>query len=241
MRIAVLSDIHGNLEAFEAVLKDMDRTAPDAVISLGDNIGYGPDPEAVVRRMRENEIPSVLGNHEMVVANPSFINWFNEQIQASMQITLDALSEESVTYIRDLEEYISRWNCRFVHGFPPRSPSLYLFQMTENQVLQTFEFMEERICFVGHTHELRQVEYDGEAFCNSPLSRETVSLHPDRKYIINVGSVGQPRDGDNRAKYVIWDEEENTLEVRYVTYDIETVVKKILDAGLPEVNALRLR
>ncbi len=241
MRIAVISDIHGNLEAFEAVLADIDRSDIDRVVSLGDNIGYGPDSEEVVRRIMEREIPSVLGNHEKVIPEPEFLDWFNPMIQESMEKILDRLSEESISHIRDMESYLTRWDCRFVHGFPPESTSTYLFQVSGDDIRNALNSYEERLCFVGHTHELRLISADGDRIDYPPFGRGIAELNSDTRYLINVGSVGQPRDGDNRAKYVIRDTEEDTLEVRFVPYDIETVVRKILGAGLPEFNAYRLR
>ena len=241
MRIAVISDIHGNLEAFEAVLADIDRSDIDRVVSLGDNIGYGPDSEEVVQRIMDREIPSVLGNHEKVIPEPEFLDWFNPTIQKSMEKILDRLSEESLAHLRDTESYLTRWNCRFVHGFPPESTSTYLFQVSEDEIRNVLSSYEDRLCFVGHTHELRLISADGDRIDYPPFGRGITKLNPGTRYLINVGSVGQPRDGDNRAKYVILDVKEDTLEVRFVPYDIETVVRKILDAGLPQFNAYRLR
>ncbi len=241
MRIAVISDIHGNLDAFEAVLTDIDRSDIDHVVSLGDNIGYGPESENVVRRIMEREIPSVLGNHEKVIPDPEFIDWFNPMIQESMGKILEQLSEESIAYIRDMKPFLTQWGNRFVHGFPPESTSTYLFQVSEVEIRNALEAYPERLCFVGHTHELQLVSTDGDRIESPHFGRGVTRLNADTRYIVNVGSVGQPRDGDNRAKYVIRDVEEDTLEVRLVPYDIEAVVQKILKAGLPEFNAYRLR
>lgn len=241
MRIAVISDIHGNLDAFEAVLTDIERSDIDHVISLGDNIGYGPESEEVVRRIMERQIPSVLGNHEKVIPDPEFLDWFNPMIQESMEKILGQLSEESIAFIRAMEPSLARWNSRFVHGFPPESTSTYLFQVSEAEIWNAMKAYPERLCFVGHTHELQLVSTDGERIEYPHFGRGVTRLNADTRYIVNVGSVGQPRDGDNRAKYVIRDVGENTLEVRFVPYDIEAVVQKILKAGLPEFNAYRLR
>ncbi|MGD9243794.1 MAG: metallophosphoesterase family protein, partial [Desulfobacterales bacterium] len=105
---------------------------------------------------------------------------------------------------------------------------------------QTFREMKERICFVGHTHELKLIGFDGKISQYISLGKRTVTFHKDRKYIVNVGSVGQPRDRNNNAKYVIWNTSEDSLEVRFVPYDIAAVVSKIMAAGLPKVHADRL-
>ncbi|MFP4032086.1 MAG: metallophosphoesterase family protein [Desulfococcaceae bacterium] len=240
MRLAVLSDIHGNLEAFKAVLADADRLRIDAMASLGDNVGYGPDPEAVVRLLWAREIPSVAGNHELAVRNVRLRRWFNPAARRSVEMTREALSPEARDYLAGLPNFKVLWGLRFVHGFPPRSPTLYLFQMSMRGYRRGLRMAPEPLIFVGHTHELDLVAWNGSVPDFQGLRRGTVSLDSDLRYIVNAGSVGQPRDGDNRAKYVIWDDGDRTLEVRFVDYDVMKVVRKIRAAGLPEVNATRL-
>jgi diadenosine tetraphosphatase ApaH/serine/threonine PP2A family protein phosphatase len=240
MRLAVMADIHGNLEAFEAVLADMADRGVDAAVSLGDNVGYGADSEAVIRMLRERDIPSVAGNHELAVGNARFRRWFNPVARRSVEMTIAALSPESREYIAGLPNVRVLRGLRFVHGFPPRSPTLYLFQMSERGYRRGFRSAPEPLIFVGHTHELDRVAWDGTSLDFRGLKRGIVPLEPDRRFIVNVGSVGQPRDRDNRAKYAIWDERDRTLEVRFVAYDAATAARKIRKAGLPEVNATRL-
>ncbi len=240
MKIAVISDIHGNMDAFEQVLADIDNSNVDAIISLGDNIGYGPEPEQVVTLIRERDIPTVMGNHEMVTASPSKLDWFNPTARKSLEKTISLLSDSSVNFICKIERCKVCHGYRFVHGFPPDSPTVYLFQVPEERLRYAFQQMEEKICFVGHTHELEIVGFDGENITHSPLKKGLTFLYDEKKYIINIGSVGQPRDGNNNAKYVIWDTSNYHIEVRFVPYDIASVVKKILDAGLPKNHANRL-
>jgi diadenosine tetraphosphatase ApaH/serine/threonine PP2A family protein phosphatase len=240
VRLAVLSDIHGNLEAFNAVLADAARQRIDAWMSLGDNVGYGPDSEAVVRLLRGRAIPSVAGNHELAVRNPRLRRWFNPTARRSVEMTLDALSAETLADIAELPNLRVRWGLRFVHGFPPRSPTLYLFQMSMRGYRRGFRLAPEALIFVGHTHELGLVSWDGESLAFDGLPAGVTTLPADRRYIVNAGSVGQPRDGDSRAKYVIWDDGDRRLEVRFVPYDVMAAVEKIRAAGLPEVNARRL-
>lgn len=240
MRVAVMADIHGNLEAFEAVLADGETRGLDATVSLGDNVGYGPDPEAVVRLLRRREIPSVAGNHELAVRNARLRRWFNPTARRSVEMTREALSRDSRDYIARLPNVRVLWGLRFVHGFPPRSPTLYLFQMSTRGYRRAFRMAPEPVMFVGHTHELDRVAWDGVSLEFPGLREDFVRLEPDRRFIVNAGSVGQPRDGDKRAKYVIWDDRERTLEVRRVAYDVAAVVRKIRKAGLPDVNATRL-
>jgi predicted phosphodiesterase len=241
MRVAIISDIHGNLDAFGQVLNDIDTSDIDAAVCLGDNVGYGPEPEQVIQQVRKRNIPCVMGNHERAVSDRTHLNWFNPAARISLLKTIPMLSEESINYIKGMKSSLVIYQSRFVHGFPPDSTDIYLFQVSDHTLNQTFKDMKERRCFVGHTHELKLIEFDGKVSQRIPLKEGKVThLDNDRKYIINVGSVGQPRDGNNHAKYVIWNTSEDSLEVRFVPYDIEAVVGKILTAGLPRVHADRL-
>lgn len=241
MKLAVLADIHGNLEAFESVLSDLETLGVTAMVSLGDNVGYGPDSEAVLRRLSTRGVDSVLGNHELVIKHPRFERWFNPLLRKHLHKTKAALSLNSIDAIMGMEKAMVRFGARFVHGFPPASPVLYLFQMSAGKILRAFSRFPERICFLGHTHDLRLIVFDGARLEMSPLKFGVTRLRSDCRYMVNVGSVGQPRDGDNRAKYVLWDIAEDALELRAVPYDIETVVKKIRKAGFPESYGTRLR
>ena len=240
MRIAIISDIHGNMDAFQQVLIDINKNCIDAVFCLGDNIGYGPEPEEVLRILKEETIPSVLGNHEMACINCSMLEWFNPAASESLKKTIQMLSPGSVKFIAGLKKSMVCHGCRFVHGFPPDSPTIYLFQVSRKNIFRFMSQMKERICFIGHTHELRIIEFDGEKCIPYLLKMGITKLKGQCRYIVNVGSVGQPRDGDNRAKYVIWDTDGDIIEVRFVRYDIEKVVRKIIAAGLPEVHAKKL-
>lgn len=240
MRIAIISDVHANLEAFQSVLTDIETVGVDKIFCLGDTIGYGPDPEASVTLLRERAIPSVIGNHEKAVIDFRFLRGFNPVARESLQKTIKMLSEDTLRFLGGLDTSIVAHGCRFVHGFPLDSPMTYLFQVSEAKLHRTFAKMPERCCFVGHTHLLECVEWDGDIAVTSELTRRTYRLNPDRGYIINVGSVGQPRDGDNNAKYSILDTDENCLEVRFVPYDIAAVAEKIIARGLPKSHALRL-
>lgn len=244
MRLAVIADIHGNLEAFRSVLADIDgaATSPiDHIFSLGDNIGYGAESEQVMDLIRERGIPSVLGNHELAVKYPRFYKWFNPKVRSTLKTTFAGLSDRTIGDIRRMEASSVRWGCRFVHGFPPRSTVLYLYQMPEQKICRAFDRIDEKHCFIGHTHDLNLVRVSGDTARYLPFPRGITLLDAGCGYLINAGAVGQPRDGDNRAKYVIWDSSGSSVEVRYVRYDIEAAVKKILDAGYPEYFATRLR
>ena len=240
MSIAIISDIHGNLDALQAVLADIDHLGVEEIFCLGDNIGYGPEPEEVVGLLRRRKIPSVIGNHELAAVEPKHLSWFNPSARRSLLQTIKMLSDEALQYAAGLPSFRVAAGARLVHGFPPDSPLIYLFQVAEPRMIRTFKKCEEPVCFVGHTHDLEIVSFDGSQLHLDRLAPGRRILDPDHKHIVNIGSVGQPRDGDKRAKYAIWSANDHALEIRCVDYDIEATAKKILAAGLPRSHAARL-
>lgn len=240
MRLAIISDIHGNLEAFRQVLADIDKSQVDAITSLGDNVGYGPDPEEVVHLVRERNIPSVMGNHELAVDDPSYLDWMNPSARKSLVLTKQLLSPQTLNYIHGLRPSMIFHESLCVHGCPPDSITTYLYELSRMQFKERFRGMKEKICFVGHTHYPQIISFDGEDLAGLPLFEGKITLQKDHQYIINVGSVGQPRDGNNNAKYVIWDTSPGTIEMRFIPYDIAATASKILELGFPEFNATRL-
>lgn len=239
MKFAILSDIHSNLEAFEAVLADLDNLGLPEVFCLGDLVGYGPDPQAVVELAMSRAINCTLGNHDQAVIDPSCLSWFNPHARAAIEQTSHLISQEATSFLASLPTYLVKHECRFVHGFPPKSVRTYLFEPNDAKLRTTMEAMDEQVCFVGHSHELEIVSFRDGLLTRERLSKGPKNLEPGR-YIINVGSVGQPRDGDRNAKYCLWDTEARLLEVRFVAYDAQATVTKMRAMGLPEANALRL-
>jgi predicted phosphodiesterase len=240
LKLAVLSDIHGNLEAFQAVLDAIDPLSIDTLISLGDNIGYGPDSEAVAALIRDRKIASVLGNHEMAIKNNQNLAWFNPVAKRALAIAQSQLSAASLAWIKQLPRYLVIAGMRFVHGVPPDSAFLYLFQLPENKLIQKLAQSHEPVCFVGHTHELGIISWDKTRLEKQTPAPGTYLLDPDRQYIINAGSVGQPRDGTPGAKFVLFDTHTRKLTVKSVSYPFEATRKKIIAAGIPEMYADRL-
>ncbi len=240
MKIAVISDVHGNLDALVQVFSDIDAVNADAVVCLGDNIGYGPQPDDVVKKIQERNIPSVMGNHELAVTDRLHLTWFNPVARKSLQKTFGMLSGDAINYICGMEKYLTGFGCRFVHGFPPDSQTVYQFQVPDKQAAAVMKKLKEDICFTGHTHILEIIDMEGDGVTRSYMKQGKRPLEDDHRYIINVGSVGQPRDGDNRAKYVVFDTMKYDIDVRCVSYDIQAVVDKMTRAGLPRAHANRL-
>ena len=240
MRLAVLSDIHGNLEAFCRCLNDIDLSAVDQIVNLGDSIGYGPDPEEVIRLLYNRGIPNILGNHELATIDKNFRIWFTPQARKSIEHTQKYLSSASLSYIKTLPAFKEVAGALLVHGCPPDSPTIYLNHMSLSEIRAAFDSNRFTIAFVGHTHHLVLIRYDGKDLVFTPLSKNNIVLEQGYRYIVNAGSVGQPRDGDPRAKYVIWDNRLNTLEVRRISYDMARTAAKIKKRGFQSRDADRL-
>ena len=241
MKVAVLSDIHSNLEALEAVQEDLDLFLPDRVVCLGDIVGYGPDPEAVVSLVRRLGYSSIIGNHEAALAGNRARDWMNFQARENSISTKALLSPDNLKYCCELPVTMSIGEAHFVHGCPPDSVNTYLYLMSDEQVLETLENASCKLFFVGHTHELMLVFGERGRVVREFLPPGRKALSKSLSYVVNCGSVGQPRDGDCRAKYVIWDSVEWSLEVRAVNYDYEITAEKILARGFPRGYADRLR
>ncbi len=240
-KVAFLSDIHGNFEAFQAVLADIDRLAIHTIFCLGDCVGYGPEPEQVITEIRNLAIPTVMGNHELALINTHYYNFFNFIARQSLDITRTLISPATLQYIAAMPATLLFRNTRVVHGCPPASITRYLFDAQEHLLKKIFSEFAETLCFFGHTHTLALYTLDQSGnIYGHRLEKGIYGLVPHGRHLVNIGSVGQPRDGNNNAKYAIWDQEEKTIEIRYVSYDIQSTFDKIIAAGLPKLNATRL-
>ena len=242
MRLLILSDIHANLEALEAVLQDID-TLPGprgTVVCLGDMVGYGADPEAVLSRVREVGIVPVLGNHEMGVLDDDACLFFNPQAWDAVRWTASQISRDNLAWLARLPASLSIQGCRFVHGLPPDDVHSYLTQADEREIRGALALIPEDVCFVGHTHRLNLLKITRDEIARSPLGEGSRRLERGPRHIVNAGAVGQPRDGDLRAKYLVFDPVSRVLAVRFVPYDARAAARKIVSAGLPRVYAERL-
>ncbi len=240
MKLAVISDIHSNLEALEAVLGDIDEIKVDDIISLGDNIGYGADPEKVINTIRQRKIKTILGNHELALFDEKYLASFNPKAKDALIKNKRMLSAKSIKFIEQLDICRIHHKCRFVHGLPPDSATDYL-ALTSLEILETImKFASEKICFTGHTHLLGMIQLAKGGISRQRITGKTVLLDKENRYILNAGSVGQPRDKDSRAKYLIWNVDYGRIEPRYVTYNNRLAAAKIKKAGIPEIYAVKL-
>jgi len=241
MRIAVISDIHANFTAFQSVLDDIATQSVTDIISLGDNIGYGPEPDRVTAKIRQLNITSIIGNHEYASANLRYRQRINPSARESLELNIAKLSQDDLDYLGVLPKVIIRHGARFVHGSPPKSVFAYLYNPRYRMIEYLFNAIEQKICFYGHTHALDMFSYDGSRCRRKKIRPGSYQLDPKKHYFINPGSVGQPRDMiNNQAKYLIWDQDAGSIECRSIPYDVKDTVAKIKEMGLPQANWQRL-
>jgi diadenosine tetraphosphatase ApaH/serine/threonine PP2A family protein phosphatase len=243
MRYLVISDIHGNLEALNTVLAVVDGRY-DKVLVLGDLVGYGADPNAVIDRVRELEPHTVIrGNHDKVAAGLDDGESFNSVARSAVQWTYEALTPANREYLAGLPAGPQAVDdlVEICHG-TPFDEDAYLFD--DLDALRAFEAASRPVCLFGHTHVAVGFRYADTTLEIVAGPGDTAGLvlqfEPDARYLINAGSVGQPRDGDPRAGAAIVDVTEQRIELFRIPYPVEEAQRKIRLAGLPEVLAKRL-
>ena len=239
MRVLVISDIHANLNALEAVLADAGQV--DEIWCLGDLIGYGPDPNDVIEKLRDlKNLTCILGNHDVAVLGQMDYAVFNSDARKSLLWQQQNVSDTNKTYLESLsKEKLVIGNVTMAHG-SPRDPVWEYILNTLSARLNFGSFSTD-FCFVGHTHIQCLFQLDKERdLVTQYLPRQGQPMKLTPRAILNPGSVGQPRDRDSRAAYAIFDPDTLLWEPRRVTYDISAVQARIRAAGLPEKHATRL-
>jgi diadenosine tetraphosphatase ApaH/serine/threonine PP2A family protein phosphatase len=237
MKYAFISDIHANLEALEACFKTIDAEGVDAIACLGDIVGYGASPNECVELVRERASHVVIGNHDAAVVGTTETEYFNLDARSAVLWTRNALTPENVTFLRGLPYTVAMDGLRLVHA-SPSAPEDWIYLFNARDAAPEFTAFEERLCFFGHTHFPGFfLEWQGK-ITQQPPPRATI--RPGERAIINVGSVGQPRDGDPRAGFAVYDDQTGIVEIRRVFYDIGRVQSRILDTPLPKSAAERL-
>ena len=240
--IAILSDIHANLLALQAVLADMRELKVSSALCLGDTVGYGPDPAACVALTREHCVASIMGNHEamLIVLEKVGPQEFGETLSPPLELAQRQLSQEDLAWVCDLPIGVDLEAFEIIHGSLNDPPEFHYIDSTDTAG-DHFRLQKRPVSFHGHTHLPLTWEKteSGRIHCYAP-SEKIVSLDPDRQYAVNVGSVGQPRDGDPRASYALYDYARGELLHRRVAYDIRAAQKRFRQAGLPAFNRNRL-
>jgi diadenosine tetraphosphatase ApaH/serine/threonine PP2A family protein phosphatase len=230
VRLAIISDIHANLEALESVLADIARMQADNLVCLGDIVGYGADPASCLAIVREHADLCVLGNHDAAVFSVAERAFFNPTARKAVHWTAAQLSDDDIAYLRGLPFRASVEDLLFVHS-APRAPEQWEYVFSGMEARMYGRYFHERICFVGHSHVPGLY----------PIDAGVRTYAHDQRFLINVGSVGQPRDGDWRGSYGLLDTVAGTYENRRVEYDVESAARKIRERGLPPRLAERLR
>ncbi|QJB55944.1 metallophosphoesterase family protein [Pseudodesulfovibrio sp. zrk46] len=241
-KIAVFSDVHSNYEALLRVFEDIDKQGVDSIYCLGDLVGYGPQPQECCDLVRERgeSVQMVQGNHEQGLINIYYLQGFNQPAKDALRKTREMVTDETYEWLVAHPKSLSEQGCRFVHGVPPNSASEYIWKY-EKEMGEVFSRYTEGVCFVGHTHDLMRFTCrDRKASEKLPLNEGELRLDKDTRHLLNIGAVGQPRDGDNSAKYALYDTDAQILTMRFIPYDIKKTADLIRACGLHRGYADRL-
>jgi putative phosphoesterase len=217
MKIGLIADVHSNAVALEAVLKDMGRV--DVILCAGDIVGYNPFPNETVELLQKYRVKCVRGNYDNAVVSGD-TQWFNPMATQTIRWTANHMTRENIRFLETLPEHIDLNGLTVYHGGPNRLEE-FVYENDHERFCRVFDPFEVSVVVFGHTH--------------SPVEEVCGG-----KIILNPGSVGQPRDGDPRACYGIYDTETKKFEIRRVTYDVKKVQESIIKAGLPQFMADRL-
>ncbi|MCH8928030.1 MAG: metallophosphoesterase family protein [Candidatus Marinimicrobia bacterium] len=233
MRIGLISDIHSNLEALSAVLSRLESMSVDRVICLGDIVGYGANPVECINMVREKCDVVLAGNHDFAVAGTQSVSWFNQDALDSVIWTKNIIDDDMSHYLSSLPLTHVEKDVVYVHG-TPHKPEKWSYIVSMEDALYEFRYFKGSLAFVGHSH-------IAGIYCHDGSSCETeINLERTKRYIINVGSIGQPRDGNSDAAFAVYDDDSKKVNIEREPYDMESAAQKIYDASLPDYLASRL-
>jgi diadenosine tetraphosphatase ApaH/serine/threonine PP2A family protein phosphatase len=237
---AVLSDIHSNLEALEAVLADAGRAGVSEILCLGDFVGYGASPNECVERLRPIVTAAVAGNHDVAVCGRIRLGSFGSNAAQAANWTATVLTPQCQAYLESLPVTVRHAGALLVHA-SPSEPRAWHYVQEAGEARAEFDTFMESLCLVGHLHRPGTYRLDSRTG-QVVYSREPeTSLDPQGRFLVIVPSVGQPRDGDPRAGYLLWDDGRGWLRQVRVDYDFAAARQRILDAGLPPFLGDRLQ
>lgn len=241
MKLAIISDIHSNLEALEAALNDIKTQNVSAIYCTGDLVGYGPNPNEVIDLLMRNNVKCLMGNHDFACLNQHAKDDMIRSARESIAYTKGGLSPESFDILINLPLFIRENGIYLTHGMPPALFHEYLDMQSNIELKQAFLSFKEQLAFVGNTHLFEVVELtDKRKIEHSGFDYSELDLKPKSRYLISAGSVGQPHDANREAGYLIYDTEIKQVTKRTFLYDVELTIKKIKAVGLPEINGRRL-
>jgi len=233
MRYAIIADIHANLAAFTAVLDDIKgRGGVEEIWCLGDVVGYGPDPHQCIELLRQQNHVCVAGNHDWAAIGKLDTSDFNPDAAAACHWTAEQLSPKDVDYLENLPLVIEKDDFTLVHG-SPREP-IWEYLLSTSDAKQNFDYFKSQFCLVGHSHVPLMFRYNETGACLFSLFSPDIRLVLGKsRLIINPGGVGQPRDGDPRASYAIYDSEARIIKLHRIPYDISATQIRMVEHGLP--------
>lgn len=238
MRVAVITDVHANRHALEAVLAAIDDEHVDAIWCLGDTVGYGPQPNECCALVRERADVCLVGNHDLVALGELTVSDFNDEAAAAALWTNGVLTPESETFLRGLSPSSEQDGAQLFHA-SARDP-VWEYVLTEEAARATFDLTSAAVVLVGHSHvALALRAKNGEIL--GGLAPADTEIELGERWLLNPGSVGQPRDGDPRAAWLLLDLERRFASFRRVAYSIEETQSEMRAAGLPNVLAARLK
>ena len=238
MRYALLSDIHSNLEAFQAVAEDLAQEKVDDVFFLGDIVGYGADPGRCIQLLQELTTHSIAGNHDWAAVGLTETDYFNPVAKTAIEWTAGKITSRQQTFLAQLPLTKNYPPVTLVHA-TPHHPEAWDYLLSCKEASHSFNTGDHQICFIGHSHSPITFVEDKEGTI-SLLPDTTFTLKDAHRYIINVGSVGQPRDGNPHAAYGIYHADDARFTLKRIPYAIERAQEKITEAGLPPFLASRL-
>lgn len=238
MRYGIISDIHGNLEALESAIEALSCEKIDKYLCPGDIVGYGANPGECIEKVKKLKPVIVCGNHDAAASGLTDTANFNKAAREAVLWTQKNLEKKDSVFLKGLDLVFKNEHFILAHG-TLHEPEEFHYMFDETDAQETFKLMDRGLCFVGHSHvpgifsyRENRVDY---------FYQEKTELSRNKKFIVNVGSIGQPRDKDPRLCYCIYDSEMRLLELKRVPYDIEKARTKILKAGLPPLLAHRLK
>jgi predicted phosphodiesterase len=236
MKYAIISDIHANLEALNTTLQKIDNLGADKIICLGDTVGYGANPNECLETIREKKIDSIMGNHDVVACGKKEPDNFNPVARDAALWTRHVLTQENREFLYHLPERREFEDFLIVHG-AISDPDLYIFS-TDDAMFEFKLMKKQAVCFFGHTHVRTYYVFQDDAI--TCLFDYEINIEPKAKYLINPGSVGQPRDRDPRASFLIYDTGKGIVKFTRLEYDLSLAQKKIIEVGLDRRLADRL-
>lgn len=238
MRYGIFADIHSNLEALDEVIKAYKKEAIDRYLCVGDVVGYASNPKECIEKVKALTMITVAGNHDWGSVDLFSVDYFNPVAHEAIFWTKQNLDEQDRYFLESLKLVYKNEDLTLVHGTLDAPQDFHY--MTDTYIAEdSFRLLETNICFIGHSH-VAGIFIQNRDGCIYYQENEYANIKGENKYIINVGSVGQPRDGDPCARYCIYDTTKKEVQIKRISYDIQTARRKIIEAGLPRFLGDRL-